>query len=512
VIIDTFHANYLMPTTNADPFALKKRMDHIASNLLGQEIEPLLDKIPLEPSFLIFIKKLSVHCVLNPVEIDDRTAARLWAQRLTAAVTKAMQTLPVSLSASGAAGKETGSNVALFQNQATYLAHFIHDLAGTPGPPGEVLNKWYYYQFKDLTPFSIAHIVKAVCKQNCSIIEAVFSLLEQMGRTQEILGSLTEADARFFYSLLPGKPFEAAPEKETRLYEQVLGFITDMIQKGLISPAFVYAYTRSYKLSLKIYLLFLTLQKKYPALRSRESVKETIRKIVLESPGVIPLPHDIGSRKTAGEGQRVKTAYGGLFLLIPVLREIHLVDILQASALPEKNNILAVNALLFFTASELVRQNRNPVSHKHIDMADPGFFIFAGMEPLASTQYLKAYPKGITTAICERFLSKLMQLGAQCPPQANKAIDYQTVAVSLSQLLLQLFARRLKGFETSSGSYLLEHFLSRPAEIWWNRTSIRILLSPKPLDTVLRMSGMVEETGRVPWLNNRNLSFQLPGE
>ena len=196
MIIDRFHSNYFVPKANANPFALKKRFNKIAANLLGQEIEPLLAHIPLNPSTLVFIKKLSIHLVLNPAKTDDRTAARLWAQRLIATVNKIAQTMPVYPAAAGAAGKETGSNVALFQNQAAYLAHFIHDLTGTPGPPGEALNKWYYYQFRDLSSFSPAHIVKAVCKQNRHIIEAVFSLLEQMGCTEEILMAVESAADR----------------------------------------------------------------------------------------------------------------------------------------------------------------------------------------------------------------------------------------------------------------------------------------------------------------------------
>lgn len=516
MIIDTFHANYLIPKANADPFALKKRMDHIASHLLLQEMDSLLARIPLDASTLVFIKKLSIDLVLNPAETGDRAAARLWAKQLIAAASKVIKTLPVTFSATGAAGKESGSNVALFQDQASFLAHFIHDLMARSKPPGEVLNKWYYLQFRDFSSFSPSHIVTLVCKEHCHLIEAIFALLEQMGRTEKILGSIAETDALFLYSLLPDEPFETGVKKQTGFDEQVRRFIHHMIQKGRINPAFIYSHTRSYRLCLKIYLLFLTLQKKYPALKPGKPLKEAIQNVILESPGAIPLLRDTGTGTSAGKekGQTTKTAYGGLFLLVSVLLEMHLADRVQASSLPDKDNIPAVSALLFYTASAMVRHNQNLVSHPYIDTADPGFFIFAGMAAAGSTQYLEDYLNRITPAMCEAFLSRLKTAYAHDLPGPDKPVNgqiisFHTAALFISRLLLQRFARRLKGFETSSRAYLFEHFLHRPSDICRDRKCIRITLSPKPLDMVLRMSGILEETGPVPWLKNRNLKFSI---
>ncbi len=515
MIIDTFHADYVVSKESADPFALKKRFDKVAADFLGRELEPLLARIPLDPSTLVFIKKLSVHLVLDPAKTDDRAAAGLWARRIIAAVAEIARTVTASFDASGAAGKETGSNVALFQSRAAYFAHFIHDLLGGAGPPGDVLNRWYYSQFGEFSSFSPVHIVKLLCKQNRHIIPGVFALLEQMGRTEKILGSMNGEDARFLYSLLPG---EAGETKETGLHEEVLRFIADIIRRGFISTEFIYSNLRDYKLCLKIYMLFLIHQKKYPVFGSCDAVKEVIREIVIESPGSIILPGDGESKKAERGVGEARSDYGGLFLLIPVLREMYLIDILRVSSLPDRGDISAVNALLFSTASAVVRQNRDPVAHPYIDAADPGFFIFAGLEPNVPLQHLQDYPKIITPTMCSEFLSSLTKVFGSpetffqkgfWPPEAS---SYEAVVSSVSELALRLFARRLKGFEASSGAYLFTHFLQRSSKIHWDRRGIRVTLSPGPLDSLLRMSGLLDETGGVPWLGDRNVTFRLRGE
>lgn len=521
MIIDTFHADYVISKANADPFTLKKRFDTIAADLLGRELETLPARMLPDPSVLVFIKKLSVHLVLNPAKIDDRAAAGLWARRIAAAVAEIARTVTAFPGVGEAVGKETGSNVALFRSQAVYLAHFIHDLLGVPGAPGEVLNRWYYSQFREFSSFSPVQIVKLLCKQNRQILPGIFTFLEQMGRTERILGEMTDEDARFLYSLLPGESVEPGkPVVETDINrdEEVLRFINDILRGGRISPEFIYSNVGGYKLCLKIYMLYLVFQKKYPVPGPFEAVKGVIREIVMERPGSISILRDVEGKKTGKEPRKVKTAYGGLFLLIPVVREMVLSEMVRVSSLPDGDNLSALNAILFFTASAVVRGNRDAESHPYIDAADPGFFIFAGLEPDASFQLLQDYPKIVPPSICKEFLSSLTKVFGSaetffqkgfCPPEA---LNFDTIISILSQIILRLFARRLKGFEGSGGAYLFKHFLLRTSEIRWDRRGVRVTLSPKPLDTVLRMSGLLDEIGGVEWLENRNVIFRLGGE
>jgi len=534
VIIDTFHANYVIPKDRGDPSAVQKRLDHIAASLLKKEVEPLLPQMGLPEEPLVFIKHIALDLVFDLGNTNDRKndrdIARLWAREIIRVIKKSLPRIPSFYTL-----PNMKDNIIIFPNRAIYMAHFLRDLLVV----GDQWSVWYYREFKDLHSFSPREIVKLLCRQNREFLEAMLLALRKINGLPKILEILTEDDTRFIYNLLPGvSSSETAMAIDTTgsPYHAMLRFIEEILVKGdavFVSP---FAEGNPYKLCLILYLEYLSLGNKnpvpgidvqYPGTVSKAWVKKAIETIVIENPEAVR-KRDSMKGKTDRGVKKIKTAYGGLFLLIPAILKSRLTDNITQSSLPG-SVIPALNGFLYVMVLNLARQNAEYPAL--VERDDPGFYAFAGLNPAVDipSAYLGECEESLNLAAIIQWLATDEHRQTRTPTAsapsgpsvasvisvANKKkqdIDLQSVLVAVNEWLLRLFAKRLAGFENSSPSYLFTHFIRRSSEITIKDDKIEVNLSSKPLDTVLRLSGLLEETPHVPWWDNKTLVLQLQGE
>lgn len=86
-----------------------------------------------------------------------------------------------------------------------------------------------------------------------------------------------------------------------------------------------------------------------------------------------------------------------------------------------------------------------------------------------------------------------------------------TIAI-VTCLLLRIWARWLRGFSTSSVSFLVEKFMRRPGRLRLYRDGLVVELERGPLDIVIEMAGYLCELDQVPWIPGGRVRFLLRGE
>lgn len=517
MIIERFHSNYIIQKGKINPTTVQNKLDRIAGNLLEKEIHLTLSQVLHDNSVLYFIRKIKVDLGLNLAKLNDRAIAKLWAKKITSSIIHLLQSADRPY-----LEPYKDLNVAIFQNRAVYLTNFIQDLL-----IGRAWDKWYFQEFKYLSPLPKKEIIKLIFKQHREIIEEIFMVSVEMGTLDKILEELAEEDIKAIYSHYLGeslrKDFDSIIKTESRDYIKIVQFISGIIRNGQIDISA--DLPQSYKVCLKVYLLAL---KKYPEFKPEASLKGAIEDVIFhkrerllttkpEELDIVDTPEEIS---TPDVSKKIITPYGGLFLLIPSILEIKLNDIINQSSFPEEVNISPLNYFLFFLALKICNQKIS--GHSNID---PGLLLFAGLEKRVSFKNLVNYAETTTSSMNEEFLKSLikaldilkeqkaswldyMDLNAYLNMNIHN-IDYETVVSLAAELILKVFSRRLRGMERSSSIYIFNNFLFRPSEIQIERDLIHIILSKKPLDIVLRLSGLIDDTYQVSWLNNKKIKFSL---
>jgi hypothetical protein len=84
-----------------------------------------------------------------------------------------------------------------------------------------------------------------------------------------------------------------------------------------------------------------------------------------------------------------RTRVGGLFLFVPLMRELDVAAVVRAAALPESKMIPAAQAVRTLLALKLLGKERK--SHVMDLVFDPGIALFAGLNVVPKRSYLAAY-------------------------------------------------------------------------------------------------------------------------
>jgi hypothetical protein len=72
-----------------------------------------------------------------------------------------------------------------------------------------------------------------------------------------------------------------------------------------------------------------------------------------------------------------------------------------------------------------------------------------------------------------------------------------------------LWAHWLPGVAQSSVPWLLRQLILRPGIVAAGKSSIAVSLTPASLDVVLEMAGYLGALERVPWLEDRRVTFAI---
>lgn len=103
------------------------------------------------------------------------------------------------------------------------------------------------------------------------------------------------------------------------------------------------------------------------------------------------------------------------------------------------------------------------------------------------------------------FDAAIEELAAGWPAETPPSITVMLTAMSG----LKIWAQWLPGIASASMPYLLKNLIRRPGTIHVSDEQILIRLKPGAIDIVLEMAGYLRKIESVPWLNGRNVLFQI---
>jgi hypothetical protein len=157
---------------------------------------------------------------------------------------------------------------------------------------------------------------------------------------------------------------------------------------------------------------------------------------------------DVRALRTAPRSFR--TRLGGLWLFVPLMRDIHLAEVLRAADLPGSTMIPAEQAVRTLLALKLVGKERK--SHVMDLVCDEGIALFAGLNVVPKRSYLAAYSSRVdrraTLRLLEAWSDEVHRAGL--PRGSSFDLDFHTVPANAQEEPLEKHyvshrSRRQKG-------------------------------------------------------------------
>jgi hypothetical protein len=86
-------------------------------------------------------------------------------------------------------------------------------------------------------------------------------------------------------------------------------------------------------------------------------------------------------------------------------------------------------------------------------------------------------------------------------------VDFDVTLTEVATGLFRMLARQLPGYEAARGHQIFRHFLDLSAQVEINDRRVEVTLPKRAHNPVLRAAGIGEQSTRVPWRDNRPLTF-----
>jgi hypothetical protein len=148
-----------------------------------------------------------------------------------------------------------------------------------------------------------------------------------------------------------------------------------------------------------------------------------------------------------------RTRAGGLFLFVPLMRDLHLADVVRQAGLPGSAMVPAEQAVRALLALKLLGKERK--SHVMDLVSDEGIALFAGLNVVPKRSYLAAYGSGLDHRACLRLLDAWLAdvHRAGLPWGSSFDLDFHTVPANAQEEPLEKHyvsrrSRRQKGILT----------------------------------------------------------------
>jgi Transposase DDE domain len=134
-----------------------------------------------------------------------------------------------------------------------------------------------------------------------------------------------------------------------------------------------------------------------------------------------------------GSPRTFRTRLGGLFVFVPLMRDLCLPDVVRAARLPGTQMIPAEQAVRTLLALKLMGKERK--SHVMNLVADEGIALFAGLNVVPKRSYLAAYSSSIAERAIERFMAAWFNETphAGLTHGASLDLDFHTVPTNSTQ-------------------------------------------------------------------------------
>jgi hypothetical protein len=480
--IRRFHAEYLVSRDHPGPERLKSRLDDAVTHALAENLAGVLSRCFSDSDPTVwFIRRLNFAIDTNAVW-DAQPLSRAWARELGANLHATLQDGP------------DGENVLRFPNRAAYLSRFLIDVVA-----GRAWTKWYYESFSGLRPLPTSGVVRTVVCENPEIgLSALHQLTAR--ELEEISQVLTLHDARAILDAISG--LTAADASSCFLAAREAWDRMENIFTGA---------EEQWRNALRLYV---------DASRGRRDVGGlNLKTAVVELSRSLPATKNLGAANRYAEAVLRHTAFGGMFLLLPLIDELPLVDATrQWPGAEDTDAVTLVRFLLLMKCCGRSRADRA--------FYDPLLRDLMAIAPSVSAKILADWRQKIFAPDRKVLLTTLAdwheQRGAAIADvlgprrKLRKDVAYLSLPQSLglswpldfalsiaAQTVMRAFARRLPGFAGSNLPYLYSNFLDCPASEEEEADRRIVRLGRPPLDLILNMTGMSRQSYRLSWHDER---------
>lgn len=543
--IRQFDAQYNVARSINHPATIQRRLDQVVSSLLAQTLEDQLAIFNDNDSALYFIEQIHFDLPLDLTQKDDRQLANIWAKAITTSIQRTIS--------------QSGSGIVVFSDRRSFVASFIEDLI-----QGRAWDCWYYTEFAELRSISLGQAILQVLTQDVDVGRDTLIEITKRDSLERLLTRLSDAEVTSIglQCLLPPSPRVSFDSGEW------IAAIRNLLNRSYIllqgTPA--HGLLRIYcgllrqrpELGPDVHLArfiwdLLDLRQTVQQMADRSSFlrllesdnwpvalgqlgagigQQLLRNLQRELTGTeaVELLRDLQMEAVAMPTQQLRTAFGGIFLLVGAIIDLDLYGFLESCVYPEPDGVPKANLLLWLMALQCLGQENLARS-----MTDRGLLKFAGLKKAPDVEWLAAYGAGLTVEMHEGFG---MDLVAHCGRVVANRFEYRGVLTDLgepgewlrlhgvpgspfidevwdntlgilSSIVLRGFGVRLGALGGSSPGYVSKNFLECGAVVSISEAEISIRFLVCPLQMVLKMAGF--EHFRWSWLGDRRLIFDFDG-
>jgi hypothetical protein len=545
IYISEFNAQYNIARSLENPAALQRRLDRITSDLLASALTERLSQLGYsDDSAYTFIDRMDINLTLDISASDDRALAANWARSLHEGIVKTLS---------------QDSSAIVFRDRSAFIASFLEDLIQGRG------DLWYYAEFANLRSMAIGSAILSLLTQDGDVGRDALLELTRRDSLDRLLTRLTDAEVSAIATqcLLPASPRVMSGRVWLEALRNLLTRTPALLQgtpaHGLIR---IYCHLLRYRPELgpdvnlaRFIWELLDLRQTVQQMANRAAFldrlgadnwsvalsylergtgRQLLTHLQREWTGteLVGLLEDLQVDAPAMPTQRIRTAFGGIFLLVGAIADLDLYSFLQTCPYPDAQGIPKANLLLWLMALQCLGQGNLEQARR-----DRGLLRFAGLVQAPAPEWLAEYATQLTEemhgafgsnlqAHCQRVIRQPDLFAYQrlsIPPEPSEWLSLHLARDSpvsdeawdnaigiMSAIALQGFATKL-GAMAGSPPYLSRNFLESEAEIWVSERSIEVHFLTCPLQMVLKMAGFEHFRWQIPWLENRQLIFNFDG-
>jgi hypothetical protein len=498
VTIEQVRCRYRIRGRHANTAEIRWRLDGIIRDRVPALCEQALaSRIPPGPG-VVLIRRLDLKLAFGH-GLREPHVAEVWTEAIRIALSRAL-------------ADTNAERVVRFDSRAGQLAELCSDLAA-----GTAWSKWHHAGFSHLRGSTASAAVRRALVDEPREIAAVLRILRRRGRLRRVGTALSDSAAwAIVAAVLPeagGPPARQVLGPE-RLREAIgagpppsvaLELLAALAEGDAVTP-------RNVELVCRIARAAPLLIARQAGARSRRTdtpraegggeATESLRLLSIEEPELVRAAQAaIDGTAEAASGAEVDielfTSYGGVFLLLPALSAFDIESRLSESGLDEDEAVRTAALGRWLVLLKCLEPSVRLGAR-----FDTGLVAAAGLFSPPDDRALTRLGD-VTSA---RVSAALVHGTAPRPPAHFAAADLvgarrgDRAWSRVAAAVLDVFARGLPGFESSSPGHLARNFLVGESFVRLTEIGTEVTLPRTPLEVVLRVAGWRDSVHAVPWL------------
>ncbi len=490
--INRLRNNYFILSEHPSPESLKGRLDDAVGKSLQSAISSFVMPLFSDKDVSIwFIRRLDVEVDVNAAW-DREQIALCWSKQIVKALACLMQR------------NSDYQEILRFDSRAAYVAQFLIDLAD-----GYAWQKWYYKTFEGLQMLPLSAAMRTLICDNPAVgLSALIHVSDK--KLTNILKTLTVQDVT---RILDGISKDGKTGDEFCCYQE-LRKAWEITELELCNEF------DEIKHVLRLYVRVCQERVELSGPTLKNVAIELVRKEAV-SLDTSPYKEQTKDKHITPLTERRNTNFGGVFLLLPL---IDLLPITKATnnwpVIDDDATACLVRFLILMKCCGNERANQV--------FSDPLIRDLMGVPPIVSLADLLEWQTTISQENLEYFLDKIAMWQSEkgvddkqkrIKARKDKLVDDMSYlslaesfcksneidkALSIGALsVMRDFSWRLPGFDGSSLAYLYSNFLEFSGSVDEEEDRRVVRLGRPPLNVVLNMTGMVRNTYKLGWLDEK---------